>query len=200
MPLLNELIKSGHPSPTSRDGKFSAFADWSQSHPRMCPGRQQDMHWTARSNKVINEPGTIVRSPRNPPPAIFTNTGDLVISHLTNNLPCRNVLHGFVRNRGRSTPIPSISPPQPRTAHPSLNLMNSYSKQIAGTWRHCSSARIFRLSLSMKRLRAMQSPCCRLVMICFIISAKSFPHVVPFSSRIFLSHIWQNVVQEVPCM
>ena len=132
-----------------------------------------------------------------PPPAIFTNTGDLVISHLTNNLPCRNVLGGFVRNRGRSTPIPSISPPQPRTAHPSLNLMNNYSKQIAGTWRHCSSARILTLSLSMKRLRAMQSPCCRLVMICFIISAKSFPHVVPFSSRIFLSHIWQNGVQEV---
>ena len=122
LPLLNELIKSGHPSPTSRDGRFSAFADWSQSHPRMCPGRQHDMHWTARSNKVINEPGTIVRSPRTPP-AIFTNTGDLVISHLTNNLPCRNVLGGFVCNRGRSTPIPSISPPQPRTAHPSLNLL-----------------------------------------------------------------------------
>ena len=100
LPLLNELIKSGHPSPTSRDGKFSAFADWSQSHPRMCPGRQHDMHWTARSNKVINEPGTIVRSPRTPPQFYKHRRSD---SQLINILPRRNVLGGFVRNRGQHT-------------------------------------------------------------------------------------------------
>ena len=106
LPLLNELIKSGHPSPTSRDGKFSAFADWSQSHPRMCPGRQHDMHWTARSNKLINEPATIVRSPRSPPHFYTHRRSD---SHLTT---CPDGMFWVASSAtADSTPIPSIPPP-----------------------------------------------------------------------------------------